>query len=68
MCYDISFSTTIEDITDYLPDIVINGQLEFDFDTSVHILAQAHKKHPVIIFEDNNYKLKQFEWGVMPIT
>ncbi|MEJ7740462.1 MAG: SOS response-associated peptidase family protein [Chitinophagaceae bacterium] len=65
MCYDISFSTSIELITDYLPDIIIDGQVEFDFDNAHHILAQDFKKYPIIIFEDNNYKLKEFEWGVI---
>lgn len=65
MCYDISFSTTIEVITDYLPDIVIDGHFEFDADTSIHVIAQSYKKYPVILFEDARYKLKMFEWGVI---
>src|SRR5688572_12231929 len=65
MCYDISFSTTIELITDYLPGIQIEPQIAIDFDTSIHVLAQEHKKYPVIILEDGNYKLKEFEWGVI---
>ena len=28
-------------------------------------MAQAYRKYPIIIFEDNNYKLKEFEWGVI---
>jgi putative SOS response-associated peptidase YedK len=65
MCYDISFSTTIETITDYLPDIEIDPQLGFDFTAAVHVLAQAYRKYPVIIQEDDKYKLKEFEWGVI---
>ena len=65
MCYDISFSSTIELITDYLPDIVIDTQISIDFDTTLHVQAQAYRKYPIIIFEDGKYKLKTFEWGVI---
>ncbi len=66
MCYDISFSTTIEMVTDYIPDLVIDPQIGIDFDMNLHILAQAFKKYPVIIYEDGNYKVKLFEWGIIP--
>jgi putative SOS response-associated peptidase YedK len=65
MCYDISFSTTIETITDYLPDIEIDPQIGFDFTSAIHVLAQSYRKYPVIIQEDGKYKLKEFEWGVI---
>ncbi|MCS3800086.1 SOS response-associated peptidase [Niastella sp. OAS944] len=65
MCYDISFSSNIQLITDYLPDLVIDSQLSIDFDLTIHVMAQAYRKYPVIIFEDDTYKLKPFEWGVI---
>jgi putative SOS response-associated peptidase YedK len=65
MCYDISFSTSIELITDYLPGIEIDPQITIDFDTSIHVLAQEHRKYPVIVSEDDRYKLKEFEWGII---
>lgn len=66
MCYDISFSTTIEMVTDYIPDLVIDPQIGIDFNMNPHIMAQAFKKYPVIIFEDGKYKTKLFEWGIIP--
>jgi putative SOS response-associated peptidase YedK len=66
MCYDISFSTTIEMVTDYIPDLVIDPQIGIDFDMNPHILAQAFKKYPVIIYEGGKYKVKLFEWGIIP--
>ena len=66
MCYDISFSTTIEMVTDYIPDLIIDPQIGIDYDMSPHIMAQAFKKYPVIIFEDGKYKTKLFEWGIIP--
>jgi len=65
MCYDISFSTTIETITDYLPGLVIDPALQFDFTSAIHVLAQSYRKYPVIIQEDENYKLIEFEWGII---
>jgi putative SOS response-associated peptidase YedK len=66
MCYDISFSTRYELITDYVPGLVIDPQVSIDFDMNLHVMAQAFKKYPVIIFEEGQYKLKPFEWGVIP--
>jgi putative SOS response-associated peptidase YedK len=65
MCYDISFSSSIELITDYLPDISIECQIEIGFDSTLHVQAQAYRKYPIIMFEDDKYKLKCFEWGVI---
>lgn len=64
MCYDISFKTSIKTLEDYLPGISIEPQLKFDFD-NIHVIAQAFSKVPIIIFEDGNYKLHSFEWGVI---
>jgi Uncharacterized conserved protein len=65
MCYDISFSSNIELIADYLPEVVFDPQLSIDFDTYIHVQAQAFRKYPVIINEDGQLKLKLFEWGVI---
>lgn len=65
MCYDISFSTTIELITDYLPEIIIDPQISIDFNSLDHVLAQQYAKYPIILFEDGQYKLKEFEWGII---
>lgn len=65
MCYDISFSSNIELIADYLPGVVIDPQLSIDFDTTIHVQAQAFRKYPVIIFDDDEYKIQLFEWGVI---
>ncbi|MGZ5190712.1 MAG: SOS response-associated peptidase [Flavisolibacter sp.] len=66
MCYDISFSTTIEMVTDYIPDLIVDPQIGIDYNMNPHIMAQAFKKYPVIIYEDGKYKAKLFEWGIIP--
>ena len=65
MCYDISYKITLDSIEEYFDDIDTDIQLDIDFETSIHVLAQSHRKYPVIIFEDRKYKLKPFEWGVI---
>ena len=65
MCYDISFSTTVETIADYLPEMEISPQLGFDFESSIHVLAQSYNKYPIILQDDGKFKLKAFEWGVI---
>ena len=66
MCYDISFTTTIETVLDYLPDLVPDPQIRLDYNTYEHVMAQAFRKYPVVLFEDGQYKMKLFEWGVIP--
>ena len=65
MCYDISFSTRYELVTEYIPGLVVDPQINFDYDSSVHVVAQAYMKKPVIYKEDGIYHLKPFEWGVI---
>jgi len=65
MCYDISFSTQIELITDYLPDLEIDPQIKISFEPILHTQAQAYQKFPIIIFDDGKNKLKNFEWGII---
>lgn len=66
MCHDISFSaTTIELVTDYLPNLLHADQLQLDWETAIHHIAQAHKPQPVIINENGLMKLKTFEWGLI---
>jgi putative SOS response-associated peptidase YedK len=65
MCYDISFSTTIEMVTDYIPDLVVDPQLDMAYDMNLHVQAQAYRKYPIVIQEEGIRKLKAFEWGVI---
>ena len=66
MCYDISFTTSVENIADYLPEIEPDiEQLALNFEPTEHVLAHSFRKHPVIVFENGAYRLKLFEWGVI---
>lgn len=65
MCYDLSFTSDIESIYDYLPELKDQGSLDFHFDPNYHALAQSYLKWPVVTREDGQLRLKQFEWGVI---
>ncbi|GAA4743195.1 SOS response-associated peptidase [Flavisolibacter ginsenosidimutans] len=65
MCYDISFAARFDKIIRDIPGIEVDPSLRRDEDMLLHVQAQAHRKYPVVIFENANYKLKPFEWGVI---
>jgi len=65
MCYDISFSTNIEMVTDYIPDLVVDPQIDLSYEFNLHVQAQAYRKCAVVVQEDGVKKLKPFEWGVV---
>jgi putative SOS response-associated peptidase YedK len=48
-----------------LPGIIIDKSIPIDFANQSHVLAQAFQPHPVVVFENGNYYLKLFEWGVI---
>jgi putative SOS response-associated peptidase YedK len=65
MCYDISFSTKYELITEYIPDLITDPQIQFDHETFMHVQAQSYQKKPVIYKEGGQFHMKEFEWGVI---
>jgi len=65
MCYDISFSTTIEMVTDYIPDLIVDPQIGIAYDMTVHAQAQAFKKYPIVVMRDGKKHLTPMEWGVI---
>ena len=67
MCYDISFTINIEEITEYLPGLVMDGQLEIPFD-NIHIIGHDFRDHPIIYRnrEDQLLHCRLMEWGCIP--
>lgn len=65
MCYDISFSTNYELISRYIPDLLVDPQIDFDLSGPVHMMAQSFSKKGVVFREDGKNHLKNFEWGVI---
>jgi putative SOS response-associated peptidase YedK len=67
MCYDISFTTDMEEVTAYLPDLVPDGQLSLEFDTT-HVVGHAFGQHPIIYRhrDDQQLHCRLMEWGCIP--
>jgi putative SOS response-associated peptidase YedK len=65
MCYDISFSTKIESVLDYLPNLVVDPQIGMEYDMTLHAQAQAFRKYPVVLMQDGQMHLKPLEWGIV---
>lgn len=66
MCYDLSFSASIESVFDYLPELQNMGALDMHFEPTFHKVAQAYPKWPVVLHNNGMLKLMKFEWGVIP--
>lgn len=67
MCYDISFTVKLKQLSDYFPDLVIDDQMTFDFD-GTHIVAHDYGAHPILYKprEDDRIHCRFMEWGCIP--
>jgi putative SOS response-associated peptidase YedK len=67
MCYDISFTINIRQLSDYFPDLVFDEQIEIDF-KPVHIIGHNYGNHPIIYKnrEDEKLHCRLMEWGCIP--
>jgi putative SOS response-associated peptidase YedK len=65
MCLDIAFYSALQLIDDYFPDLVYDGEIDFDLDMGAHFLALGHNRYPVITNEGGHYHRKHFEWGII---
>jgi len=68
MCYDISFTVNIRELSDYFPDLIFDSQIEINFDNTIHIMGHAYGNHPVIYKnrEDQSLHCRLMEWGCIP--
>ena len=67
MCYDISFTVKLKELSAYFPDLETSGQLELDFD-GIHIMGHSFNEHPIICRDRENLQLviRPMQWGVIP--
>jgi|SRR5450755_1011268 len=66
MCYDISFTVKLKDLTTYFPDLVESPQLELDFESD-HIIAHRYPEYPIVRRNhEGAIVMEHFEWGVIP--
>jgi putative SOS response-associated peptidase YedK len=69
MCYDISFSTSIETIADFFPEVTAEVQMDFDFADMTHVMGNfVFPPYPILYRsnEDKQIHLQVMEWGVIP--
>lgn len=68
MCYDISFTVNVKEITDYFPEVIFDTQIQINFDDTVHIVGHAYGNHPIIHInrQDQLAHCRLMEWGCIP--
>ena len=68
MCYDISFTVNMIEITEYFPDLVLDTQIEINFDATIHIMGHAYGSHPIMYMDKDDQKMhcRLMEWGCIP--
>jgi putative SOS response-associated peptidase YedK len=68
MCYDISFTVNMRQLSDYFPDLIFDSQMNLDFELGAHVMGHAYGEHPVIYRnkENGNLHCSLMEWGCIP--
>lgn len=68
MCYDISFTVNMRQLSDYFPDLIFDSQLNLDFDFGTHIMGHSYGEHPIMYRnkEDGRIHCGPMEWGCIP--
>jgi putative SOS response-associated peptidase YedK len=65
MCYDISFTVKLKDLSTYFPELVESPQLSFDFGSD-HIIGHGFPEYPIIRKDGDSVIIQFMEWGVIP--
>ena len=68
MCYDISFTINITELTEYFPDLIFDAQIQINFDATIHIIGHDYGSHPIIYTnrQDQLPHCRLMEWGCIP--
>ena len=68
MCYDVSFTVNVKQLSDYFPDLIFDDQIEMNFEAAVYVMGHAYGNHPIIYVNRDDLKLhcRLMEWGVIP--
>ncbi len=71
MCYDISFTVKMRQLSDYFPGLVFDNQLNLDFGPVDHIQGvSVFGAHPIIFQDqtDGTLHCRMMEWSIMNET
>ncbi len=67
MCYDISYTVNIAELTEYFPGIFLPTPLKLYAENGVHIMGNNYGFHPIIYRPKLvGLKVKYMEWGCIP--
>ena len=68
MCYDISFTVNVNELTDYFPDLIFDAQISMNFDSTIHIMGHDYGSHPIVYTNRQDMKAhcRLMEWGCIP--
>lgn len=68
MCYDVSFTVQVRQLSDYFPDLIFDEDIQLDLDFATHIVGHAYGNHPIIYTNRDDLKLhcRLMEWGCIP--
>lgn len=68
MCYDISFTIDFKEIKSYFPDLILDGDIELNYDAMVHIMGHSYGLHPIVYVNRDDLQLhcRPMEWGCIP--
>lgn len=68
MCYDISFTVDFKEIKLYFPDLILDGDIDIDYNATVHIMGHSYGLHPIVYMnrDDKQLHCAPMEWGCIP--
>ena len=65
MCYDISFTSKLRELSDYFPNLEESLQLDLEFESD-HIIAHRYPVYPILRRHGAGVIYQPMEWGVIP--
>jgi putative SOS response-associated peptidase YedK len=68
MCYDVSFTVSIERLSDYFDNLKIDQQLAFEFPDLTHVMGNfVFPAYPIVFRaqDDKDLHATAMEWGVL---
>ncbi|AYD47372.1 SOS response-associated peptidase [Arachidicoccus soli] len=65
MCYQISFNESLDAIYESLPELDPEEGLDIDLEPMVFESGFTFPKHPILVKEEKEIKVKVFHWGMI---
>jgi putative SOS response-associated peptidase YedK len=65
MCLDIAFYSGLELIEQYFSPLEMDPDIHFDSQLGEHVIGMSYRKYPVLLKEQDHYRLRLMEWGII---